>query len=156
MDYLLSYAGKLTFIVLHVIIVLWLRQKMMLFGRDTCWRIYIWSIMTSDTYFLFYSRSTEKARTAVQISISGESGWIQLLNAQSFSSLHRLIIFKTKSWKKGLPRWSSGWGSVLPMQEAWVRSLIRELGPTCYILLKIRHATTKIEDPILDQTQPNK
>jgi len=156
MDCILSYAGKLTFIFLHVIIALWLHQKMMLFGRDTCWRIYIWSITMLATYFLLYSHSTEKARTAVQILISGESGWVQLLNAQSFSFLHRLIIFKTKSWKQGLPWWSSSWVSVLPMQEAWVRSLIRELDPTCYIQLKILHATTKIEDPILDQAQPNK
>ena len=27
----------------------------------------------------------------------------------------------------GLPRWSSGQGSSLPMQGAWVRSLVREL-----------------------------
>lgn len=32
--------------------------------------------------------------------ISGESGWIQLLIALSLSLLHRLIIFKTKSWKE--------------------------------------------------------
>ena len=31
----------------------------------------------------------------------------------------------------GLPWWSSGKGSVLPMQGAWVRSLVRELDPSC-------------------------
>ena len=31
----------------------------------------------------------------------------------------------------GLPWWSSGWDSELPMQGAWVRSLVRELDPTC-------------------------
>ena len=32
---------------------------------------------------------------------------------------------------QGLPWWSSGWDSVLPMQGAWVRSLVRELRSTC-------------------------
>ncbi|XP_029088585.1 trans-Golgi network integral membrane protein 2 isoform X1 [Monodon monoceros] len=31
----------------------------------------------------------------------------------------------------GLPWWSSGQGSAPPMQGAWVRSLVRELDPTC-------------------------
>ena len=31
----------------------------------------------------------------------------------------------------GLPWWSSGWDSVLPVQGSWVQSLVRELDPTC-------------------------
>ena len=31
----------------------------------------------------------------------------------------------------GLPWWSSGWDSALPMQGAWVRSLDKELDPVC-------------------------
>ena len=30
------------------------------------------------------------------------------------------------------PRWSSGQDSALPMQGAWVQSLVRELNPTCH------------------------
>lgn len=51
-------------------------------------------------FSLLYSHYTEKMRTPVQMLISGESGWTQLLIALSFSLLHRLIIFKTKSWKE--------------------------------------------------------
>ena len=32
----------------------------------------------------------------------------------------------------GLPWWFSGQDSPLPKLEAWVQSLIRELGPTCH------------------------
>ena len=39
-------------------------------------------------------------------------------------------LFKNKSLS-GLPRWSSGWDSVLPMQGARVQSLLKELDPTC-------------------------
>ena len=34
-----------------------------------------------------------------------------------------------KKWL-GLPWWSSGWDFTLPVQGAWVRSLVRELDPT--------------------------
>ena len=37
--------------------------------------------------------------------------------------------FKTLPW--GLPWWSIGWDSALPMQGARVRSLVMELDPTC-------------------------
>ena len=33
---------------------------------------------------------------------------------------------------EGIPWWSTGWDSVLPMQGTWVQSLVRELGPTCH------------------------
>ena len=40
-----------------------------------------------------------------------------------------------KGFKKGLvlglPWWSSGWDFKLPMWEAWIQSLVRELDPTC-------------------------
>ena len=32
----------------------------------------------------------------------------------------------------GLPWWSSGYDSTLPVQRAWVPSLVGELGPTCF------------------------
>ena len=41
----------------------------------------------------------------------------------------RIYIFKNKL---GLPWWSSGWDSVLPIQEVWVWSLVRKLDPTRY------------------------
>ena len=40
----------------------------------------------------------------------------------------------------GLPWWSSGLDSKLPVQGAWVRSLVRELHPACHRSLS---ATTK-------------
>ena len=30
---------------------------------------------------------------------------------------------------RGLPWWSSGWDSMLPMKGVWVQSLVRELDP---------------------------
>ena len=33
---------------------------------------------------------------------------------------------------QGLPRWSSGAGSMLPEQEVWVPALLRELDPACH------------------------
>ena len=49
---------------------------------------------------------------------------------------------------EGLPQWSSGEGSVLPLQEAWVPPPVRELDPIPQLRvgitqLKILHATTK-------------
>ena len=42
---------------------------------------------------------------------------------------------KRKGFKKGLvlglPWWSSGWDFKLPMWEAWIQSLVREMDPTC-------------------------
>ena len=34
--------------------------------------------------------------------------------------------------RRGLPWWSSGWDSLLPMQGAWVWSLVEELDPACH------------------------
>ena len=43
-----------------------------------------------------------------------------------------LMINSWYYWNmKGLPWWSNGWDSVLPMQKTGVRSLVRELDPTC-------------------------
>ena len=39
------------------------------------------------------------------------------------------VLLKDCLW--GLPWWSSGYDSALPMQGAWVRFLARELDPTC-------------------------
>ena len=38
----------------------------------------------------------------------------------------------------GLPLWSSGYGSELPMQGAWVQSLVRELDLTCNSVREIK------------------
>ena len=35
---------------------------------------------------------------------------------------------------QGFPWWSGGYDCKLPMQEAWVRSLVRELDPKCHNL----------------------
>ena len=32
--------------------------------------------------------------------------------------------------RRGLPWWSSGWDSLLPMQRGWIWSMVRELEPT--------------------------
>ena len=37
-------------------------------------------------------------------------------------------------FKEGLPWWSSDWDSELPMQGAWVRSLVGKQDPTCCLL----------------------
>ena len=55
--------------------------------------------------------------------ITDMAGNISFLNSHSQT--------KQRSQKKptlGLPWWSSGWHSMLPMQLAWVWSLVRELG----------------------------
>ena len=41
-------------------------------------------------------------------------------------------IKKKKKHNVGIPWWSSDWDSELPMQGAWVRSLVRELDPSCH------------------------
>ena len=38
---------------------------------------------------------------------------------------------ESKMPMQGLPWWSSGYGSALPKQGAWVPSLVRDLAPTC-------------------------
>ena len=44
---------------------------------------------------------------------------------------------------QGLSWWRSGKDSVLPMQRAQVRSLVRELDPTCLPQLRSPRASTK-------------
>ena len=51
--------------------------------------------------------------------------------------------------EEGLPWWSSGQDSALPMQGTWVQSLVRELR-SCVPQLKTLSAATK------DPAQPNK
>ena len=43
------------------------------------------------------------------------------------SNLNHETINDLKICLQGLPLWSSGWGSVLPLQGAWVWFLVREL-----------------------------
>ena len=47
-----------------------------------------------------------------------------------------MIAIKKIVWE--LLWWHSGWDSTLPMQGAWVRSLVRELDPTCMLQLRVR------------------
>ena len=47
----------------------------------------------------------------------------------------------TRTVPKGLPWWSSGYDSVLPMQGAWVLFLVWELEPTC--ATECLHVATK-------------
>ena len=44
----------------------------------------------------------------------------------------------SKSWDWGLPSWSSGQDSALPVQGAWARSLVGELYPTGMVQLRVR------------------
>ena len=56
----------------------------------------------------------------------GPVAWSQLLNS---SGLGFLIC--RRAFALGLHYWSSGWGSLLLMQGAWVRALGKELDLTC-------------------------
>ena len=61
--------------------------------------------------------------------------------------------YKTlKMAEKELPWWSSGLQSGFPMQGARVRSLVRELDPTCHKershMLQLRAGTAKINKKI--------
>ena len=48
-------------------------------------------------------------------------------------STERCICWlKKKKHSVGIPWWSNDWDSKLPMQGTWVRSLVRELDPTCH------------------------
>ena len=56
-----------------------------------------------------------------------------------------LVIFTLLKFDVlGLPWWSSGLVSVLPMQGAWVWSLVGELDPTCMLQLQVRMPQLKI------------
>ena len=44
-----------------------------------------------------------------------------------------------QNYSRALPWWRSGWDSALPMQGARVRSLARELDPTCTLQLGVRN-----------------
>ena len=59
---------------------------------------------------------------------------------------------KIRNVWEGLPWWSSGWDSMLPMQGAWVQSLVGELDPACMPQLRIPHAATK--DPSCRSEDP--
>ena len=48
------------------------------------------------------------------------------------------VIHLKISQPLGLPWWSSGQDYVLPMQGAWVQSLVGELDPTCMRQLRLR------------------
>ena len=41
------------------------------------------------------------------------------------------LFYETETDSQGLPWWCSGWDSTLPMQGAWVPSLVGELDPMC-------------------------
>ena len=55
---------------------------------------------------------------------------------------------------KGRPWWHSGKDSKLPMQGNWVRSLVRELYPTCMPQLRV-HMLQLRSPPAATKTQCN-
>ena len=55
---------------------------------------------------------------------------IQRIIRDYYKELHANKMDNLKEME-GLPWWSSGWDSTLPMQGAQVQSLIMELDPTC-------------------------
>ena len=50
-----------------------------------------------------------------------------------------------KILRKGLPWWNSGQDSELPVQGAWVQSLVRKLDPT-WPKLKMLYTTAETQD----------
>ena len=46
------------------------------------------------------------------------------------TTVANLVVWELKLWQRGLPWWSSGLASTLPMQGAWAGSMVRELDPT--------------------------
>ena len=58
---------------------------------------------------------------------------------KSYSSFDFFQLFEyVKTILRGLPWWSSGQDSALPMQGARVRSLVGELDPACMPQLRVR------------------
>ena len=54
-----------------------------------------------------------------------------------------LLCVRFKDNFRGLPWWCSGLNSSLPVQRPQVRSLVRELDPTCMPQVRRPRATTK-------------
>ena len=67
---------------------------------------------------------------ALQIQIK-PSNMVETAGWPLISPFPFFFSFKFKKFFVGLPWWSSGWDSLLPVQGARVRSLVRELDPTC-------------------------
>ena len=69
--------------------------------------------------------------------------YTEVLESDKYSSQKRKRNKRYLNWKGGLPWWSSGWEAMLPGQGAQVRSLVRELDPTCMPQVGNPHATTE-------------
>ena len=93
-------------------------------GRRRGWRRMRW-LMASSTWQTWVWASSGSWWWTGKLGMLQSTGWQRLghdwaaeLNWGGFKSLLAEI-----------PWWSSGWDSTLPLQEAQVQSLVRELGP---------------------------
>ena len=108
------------------------------------WEIWVQSLGWEDP--LEEGMATHTSILAWRIPCSEEPGWVQSMGSQRVGHDFHISYFLAvsivclniilNSWFKqiivfqGIPWWSSGWESALPMQGARVQSLVRELDPT--------------------------